>query len=382
MKIALTFPGCHRRGGVERVVYECARFLATKGHRVTVFAREFEQIGHGSVRFERVEVAARPTFLVGPRYFLQCEQMIQRQDFDVVNTHGSICPRDGVHWVHSVHAAWLERSRQFRPPWSAARWKQRLNPINQILLKLEAEHFAKRRYRKITATTPEVRQDLERIYGVPAGDVVIVPNGFAPEEFNPARRARLRDAMRTRLGIKPDEVVLLLVANELERKGYRTILSALRILDSQRLRLIVVGRPPEHVVRRHAVAIGLEDRVLACGPTDEVVSFHAAADIFVLPTQYEAFCLAILEALGSGLPVVTSNVPGARDAIQPGINGLLVSNPQSAEELAEALRKLLDEDTRSAYSQRAPGTVAHHQWPVILERYEEVLRQNCIANAA
>jgi glycosyltransferase involved in cell wall biosynthesis len=64
----------------------------------------------------------------------------------------------------------------------------------------------------------------------------------------------------------------------------------------------------------------------------------------VLPTQYEAFCLAILESLGSGLPVVTSRVPGAHDAVQHGVNGALITDPRDGHELAEALRPLLNFD--------------------------------------
>ncbi len=84
----------------------------------------------------------------------------------------------------------------------------------------------------------------------------------------------------------------------------------------------------------------------------------------MLPTQYEAFCLAILEALGSGLPVVTSSVPGARDAIVPGANGDLVQDPNNGEELASVLLPYLDPDHRTAVAQNVSGTVADYQCPL------------------
>jgi glycosyltransferase involved in cell wall biosynthesis len=122
-----------------------------------------------------------------------------------------------------------------------------------------------------------------------------------------------------------------------------------------------------------AETYGVADQVLACGSTGDVSEYHAASDFFVLPTQYEAFCLAILEALGSGLPVVTSSVPGARDAIVDGVNGLLVNDPQSAEELAAALGRMLNVEFRSRVSSQAPGSVARYQWPSVMRSYEAVL---------
>lgn len=375
MKIALSFPGCHRRGGVERVMFECARFLARGGHDVHVFARDWEADPSVEISYHRVPSLAKPWFLAGTSYFSQCNRVLDRAAFDVLNTHGCVCPTGGVQWVQSVHAAWLDRAKEHRRPLSVARAKQSLNPAHRLILRMERLHFENRAYRKVIATTPDVRADLNRWYGVPESDVVIVPNGFSPEEFSPDRRLDRRDAVRTRLGLKPDHVAMLFVANELERKGYETILSAMRTLARPELRLLVVGRPSSNTVKRIAATYGLADQVLACGPTGDVSEYHAASDLFVLPTQYEAFCLAILEALGSGLPVITSSVPGARDAIVPGVNGLLINDPRGHEELAAALSRVLDADFRSRLSEQAPGSVAHHQWPAIMRSYEAVLTE-------
>jgi UDP-glucose:(heptosyl)LPS alpha-1,3-glucosyltransferase len=378
MKIALSFPGCHRRAGVERIVFECARFLTGRGHDVAVVAHEWERDETQPVKYQRVLVRSWPEFLRGRSYFENATRQLRSMDFDVLNTHGCVCPLGGVQWVQSVHAAWIERSKDVRPPMSLARWKQRLNPLHPVLLRLEAEHFRARNYRKIIATTEVVRDDLQRIYGVPHEDVVIISNGFSPDEFNPARRAQMREEMRAKLSLAPDHIALIFVANELQRKGYGTILEAMRRLDRRDLRLLVVGRASVEQAKREAAAAGLASQVIVCGSSGDVGQYHAAADLFVLPTQYEAFCLAILEALGSGLPVITTTVPGARDAIQPGINGALIENPKSGEELAAALEPFLDPIKRAAISAQVPETISAYQWPRVLALYEEVLRQHCI----
>jgi UDP-glucose:(heptosyl)LPS alpha-1,3-glucosyltransferase len=375
VRVALSFPGCHRQGGVERIVFECARYLAAREHEVTVFANQWEPDGP-TIRYRRVPVRRHPWFLRGRSYYRSCSRQLGSAAYDVLNTHGCVCPEGGVHWVQSLHKAWLERSRQFRPALSSAGLKQRLNPAHRSLLELERRHFAGGKYQRIIATTPRVRDDLGRLYGVAPADVEIVPNGFSPSEFNPVRRAEQRDGVRRRLGLQPDQLALLFVANELERKGYATILEAMRQLRRPELRLLVAGRVSPKRVMEPAQAAGLADRVLALGPSDDVGALHAAGDLLVLPTQYEAFCLAILEALGSGLPVVTSSVPGAGDAIVPGVNGAVVHDPRNGEELAATLAPILDRDALAKLSAGAPRTVETYQWPSVLRRYERILLEH------
>ncbi|HVF84990.1 MAG TPA: glycosyltransferase family 4 protein, partial [Abditibacteriaceae bacterium] len=238
MKIALSFPGCHRRGGVERIMLECAHFLAERDHDVHVYAQQWEEDEAHRIQFHAVPQPPSLPHLRGSIYKRECEKMLRNTHYDVLNTHGVVCPAGGVLWTQSIHRAWLEKSKTMRAPWSVSRWKQRLNPLHRVLLQLEEEHYGGRTDQKIIATTKDVRDDLHRLYNVPHEDVIIIPNGFNPVEFNPARRAARREEMRAQLGLKPEQIVLLFVANELERKGYHTLLDALRRLKRHDLRLV------------------------------------------------------------------------------------------------------------------------------------------------
>jgi UDP-glucose:(heptosyl)LPS alpha-1,3-glucosyltransferase len=380
MKVALCFPGCHSRGGVERVVQASARYLASRGHDVHVFANEWDPDPTSSIHFHHVPMRKRPSFMRAPSFLKQCSKVLNPKEFDVVNIQGCECPTGHVFRIHSLHRAWIESSKRFRSPLSPQRIKQRLNPLHPTLLHLESRHFRTRQYKRLIALTPDVRRDLTTYYDVPEADVDIVPNGFNQSDFNPTNRATRRDQMRKQLGLSEDQIALLLVANELHRKGYPTILDAMRQMppaQQKPLRLLVVGRVDEQEVKTLAHAAGVGAQVQYCGPTTDVASYHAAADLFVLPTQYEAFCLAILEALASGLPVITTKVPGAHDAIQPGINGMLIEDPTNGSELASAISSLLDFDRRARFSAAAPLSVQAYRWPDVMERYERVLLQQC-----
>jgi UDP-glucose:(heptosyl)LPS alpha-1,3-glucosyltransferase len=87
--------------------------------------------------------------------------------------------------------------------------------------------------------------------------------------------------------------------------------------------------------------LGVIDNVLFCGPTKESEKLYAAADVFVLPTVYDPFSNACLEAMASGVPVVTSKINGVSELIEDGITGVCVEDPSDVEALKQAIEQLL-----------------------------------------
>jgi glycosyltransferase involved in cell wall biosynthesis len=94
----------------------------------------------------------------------------------------------------------------------------------------------------------------------------------------------------------------------------------------------------------------------------------------VLPTQYEAFALTIVEALASGLPVITTAVPGAGDLIEHDVTGLLQQDPADADELADLLRRVLDPAARDRFATAAPRAVAGLEWSTLMARLDDVVQ--------
>ncbi len=378
MRIALNFPGCFRKGGVERVMLECANHLADQGHDVHVFASEWEPgTLRPSVTQHTVDLRRWPWLSKLFGFGLSVRQQLRQLSppADIVAGFGALCPAGGVLWVCSVQRAWLHTSQRQRD--LIGRWKQRVNPFHPIILLMERHHYRGRRYQKLIALTDEVKRELIRFYGVPPGDIVVIPNGFAPAEFNVARAAEHREPMRKKFGYCPGDRVVIFVANELERKGFGPLIRAVARLDDPSVKLLAVGRLNPAAYAAEVDRLGLAGRVTYAGSTSDVATHYAAADVFAMPTQHEAWGLVITEAMACGLPVVTSRLAGASVTVREGVGGELIDNPTDVAEIADKLRRVLQGNHGSPSA--IADSVAGYAWSPVLEHFEALLTQ-CAAS--
>lgn len=373
MRIALTYPDAHLQGGVERVVVACANFLAAREHDVHLFAAASDAtVIDDRVSRHTVPVRRRPdaAFALGFRR-AATRELERRGPFDVHASFSALCPLGGVYWTPSVHAEAYAATLAWRGPLSGL--AVRANPYHRVRLRLERQMFTAGGYARVIAQTPRVRDEVIRHYGVPLADVDVLPLGFDAGVFDAALRLARRDAARERFGYGPDDRVVLLVANELERKGYATLLDAVAAMDDPNVRIHVAGAVDAARFQAQTRQLGLEDRVRLTGPTDDVALHHAAADVFALPTRYEPWGLVIVEALASGLPVVTSRLAGASAVVEEGVTGVLLDEPTDAAALAAGLAWALSGDAAPAHAISA--SVAQLDWETVLVDWEATLER-------
>lgn len=357
------------------MVWETMRHLAAN-HSVTVVGTNVEAVGIENVSVSLVANPRGPRALAPIRWRRAAGRRLEEIDHGVTVSYGVNCPVGDVLVVQSVHRAWLELGRsvpcgRFELP---AKIRYVL-PRHRILLALEASYFASSQAQRVVAVSENVATDLRRFYAVPNERIVVVPNGYSREQCSPERSAHLREEMRAKVGLSPTDIAILLVANEWHRKGLRVLLEATALLRDHRVQILLVGRMAPDAYQRQIEDLGLGRRVHYCGPSRDVALFHAAADLFVMPTQYEAFGSVIVEALASGLPVITTSCAGAAIAVKPDINGLLQQDPDDANELAELLHSALDPDTRTRWSRAAAQSVTDYQWPMVMAQMERVIEE-------
>jgi glycosyltransferase involved in cell wall biosynthesis len=195
------------------------------------------------------------------------------------------------------------------------------------------------------------------------GRAAVVGNGRDPQRFRPDGGVRQR--VRAAFDVPNAKVVVLAVSRLVWQKGYPELAEAMRSLPEAEL--WVVGQrlesdrgPDMNAMLRDA---GLGARLRLLGYRDDVADLMAAADIFVLPSRFEALPMSVIEAMLSGLPVVASDIRGPLEQVVPEETGLLVpvADPRA---LASALRRLAEDATLRA-RMGAAGRVR------AIERYDE-----------
>lgn len=366
----MTYIEASLTGGVERVVVESANQFAAEGHEVGVFASRWQGgVLSPAVRRHHVAARPRPGTLTALQFHRRSREALAREDYDVHAAYTAFSPPGGVFWVPSVHRVAYDTVRRRHGRLRAT--VTAVNPVPRTWLAYERRAFSLGGYAHLVAATEEVKVDVLEHYGVPEEDVTVLPLGFDPARFNADVRAARRLQARAELGYEAGDRVVLFVANELERKGFDTLLEAVARRADPSLQLLVAGGVDLASRRPAIVRLGLQDRVRAVGSVTDVAYYQAAADAFALPTRYEPWGLVIVEALASGLPVVTSRLAGAAVAVRDGETGVLVDDPADADAMADALERALGDGM--AAPEAISASVADFSWPAVIRRYADVL---------
>jgi glycosyltransferase involved in cell wall biosynthesis len=173
-------------------------------------------------------------------------------------------------------------------------------------------------------------------------ELTVIPSAVDLERFRPGI-----DASRLRTDLRLDgKRIAVFTGRLVPHKGVDVILQALVRLPAD-VGLVIIGSGPRlRSLVGLARRLGVDDRVRFCpAVSDEnLPRYLALADVFVFPSQnrLEGFGLAVAEAMAVGLPVVIADMPGVREVIEPGREGLL-AEPLIASDLADKLRTLLDD---------------------------------------
>jgi glycosyltransferase involved in cell wall biosynthesis len=217
--------------------------------------------------------------------------------------------------------------------------------------------------------------------GVPADNVIIVPNGVSEDFLRPLPDGA---ALRASLGIRPDEHVVGLVSSLVAHEGIGTLLEAVKILNDRgvKTRALIVGDGPERTaLQRRAAELGLDAIFTGRVPSARVRDYHAVLDVFVVPRTPDRVCQLVtplkpVEAMASGLPVVVSAVNALSEIISDKETGLTFP-PLDAGALADQLQQVLDrQELRTRLGGRAREWVARDRtWAHNAARYREAYRR-------
>ena len=230
----------------------------------------------------------------------------------------------------------------------------------------------------VTSVSQNLKEDTQRLFNTKK-EIKVVPNFIDIDKYkNP-----YKECDRALLAL-PEERVITHVSNFRPVKRIADVIEIFyRIQKELPAKLMMVGEGPE---RKEAELLcetyKIEDKVVFLGNSSEVDKILCFSDLFLLPSQTESFGLAALEAMASGVPVISSNSGGIPEVNIQGVSGFL-SPVGAIDEMAEnALKILKDETTLNTFKKGAQATATkfdiHKIVPFYEAIYEEAL-QNCIS---
>ena len=354
-------------------------------HEVSVFSPAIEGINLFKIKHYKVPTIPRTmtlsylSFLICSTIILSFWQLLRRRNFGIICSTGYDCP----FFANVVTSHFCEREC-----YRLEKAGVIIMPAETTLRRLKA--FDYRMYRRLVAfiekltfggksskarivVSERLKEDFFRHYGDAAEDIIVIPNGVDLKMFNPANRPLYRDRTRQKHGISNGDFVLLFVGGDWERKGLRHLIEALSLVSRPEVKLLVIGRGDTDFYARLAREKAIGGKVTFVPHTDSVWEYYAATDVFVFPTIYEPFGLVIVEAMASGLPVITSRSAGSADLITDGVDGLLLNEPRNVNDLAAKISLLLsDAQLRETMGKRARIAAEKISWDEVARRTLEV----------
>jgi UDP-glucose:(heptosyl)LPS alpha-1,3-glucosyltransferase len=358
LSIGFVRRGYSRSGGAEAYLKRLARGVVAAGHDAQLITTEAwpeNEWPFGPIR--RLQSGSVAEFAS------DLEKIRPQLRLDVLMSLERVWNCDVYRAGDGVHRAWLARRRKFELP--LERFVRGLNRKHRDILQLEEALLANRGALRVIVNSQMVKTEIVDLYGYPADKIEIVRNGVPLEQFS--FDPKLREESRDQLKVKPGEIALLFAGSGWERKGLRFAIAAMALCGNRKMRLLVAGRGNQHSCKSKHVQF--------LGEVPDPLRIYSAADIFILPTIYDPFSNACLEALACGLPIVTTRANGFSEIVEHEIHGSTIDFANNVAGLRDAIQFWSEAARRAAVRSTNKQRAAQFDISVNIARTLEILVQ-------
>ncbi len=372
MKIAMAVRQFRAVGGAEKVARRLAKHLVASGHTVDVLAYQAEALEGATLHIlgtpSYVPRAARDWVtgrgLANALRETEADVTFGEQKVwgaDVIRPGGGV--EDEYWFARSAYARIVKHPfiRFMRPKRYFDVWAERRGYAHPVL-------------RRVIVNSRMTRNQLLARYPHLSDRVVVIYNGvdevLAPME----NRDRLRCEWGAVYGMNPGGVWLLFAGHEFKRKGLVHALRALALAraNGTDARLLVLGRDRAAPYKRECARLGISAHVAFTGAVPEIANHYALADALILPSHYDPFANVTIEAMGVGLPVITTRQNGGGELVDAEA-GWVVENPTAEAAMADAITALADPARRQAMGDAARRIAKQHLLADKMKEIEQVL---------
>ncbi|MBT2764475.1 glycosyltransferase family 4 protein [Paenibacillus sp. ISL-20] len=368
MKICFVTHKVKKGDGQGRVNYEVITEAVKERHDVIIISSELseELRAHPQITWVKIGTSWIPTILLKYQWFALYSAIwiwTHQRGIDLVVVNGFITyARSDINCIHFVHSAWIRSTyHPFREQKNAKSLYQFIyNGLNALL-----ERLALQQTRQIVAVSEQVKEELVQDAHIQAHRISVVSNGVDLNEFYP------RTVNRADFNLAVERTYALFAGDlKSKRKNLDTVLAALANVED--IELIVLGYVEKSPYPQLAQELGISDRVHFLGYRQDVADMMSLADLFIFPSRYEPFSLVILEAMASGLPVITSNRCGAVELLS-NQSAVIIEDPDDTSALIQALRDLSsDRELLELMARKAREDAQSNSWELMSSKYMQL----------
>jgi glycosyltransferase involved in cell wall biosynthesis len=381
-------------GGTGAYVYYLSNELLKNGYRIYVVTganqpQDVQVNPHLDVSFLKIpKTPIIKSFMLAAASNRKLNSVRDTANVDITHPQLPLTPsfavpsNFGKTLVCTVHSTWKGEAEAIRgEPYSRLNANEKfLVSFNWFLRFFEEGMLA--RARKIIAVSHFTKWELTNYYKIPPNKIRVIHNGVDINKFKPATGKRKAKAA---LGFNPDDPAIVSVGRLYARKGLFTLIESMPAVVKRfpNAKFIISGKGQSDEMRKliiHAEKLGVKDNIVFTGyyPDKKLPKLYQAADVFAFSTFYEHHPFAVLEAMATGLPVVTTTVGGIPETIGSGKNGFLVE-PFNQAQFSDRILYLLEHPGEAAeMGLKARKTVEERfDWRIVVKDamkvYDEAL---------
>ena len=381
-------------GGTGAYVYYLSNELMRNGYDINIVtgaqqAKDVKVNNQLSVNFLKTpKTPLVKSFLFAGSSYRKLRSLRDTLNLDLTHANLPLVPSFAVPpnlakaHISTVHSTWEGEANAIRgEPYSRLNANEKFMVSFTWFLRIFEERMMTRSKRLI-AVSDFTRRELTQYYGISESKIRVIHNGVDIKKFQPAADKR---KVKAELGFNPDDIAIVSVGRLYARKGLFTLIESIPAVIRRfpNAKFIVSGKGQSDEMRKlvaHAERLGVKDKLVFTGyfPDAKLPKLYQAADVFAFSTFYEHHPFAVLEALSTGLPVVTTCVGGIPETIQSGKNGFLCQ-PFDAEAFSSQILFLLEHPSEALeMGYQARKTIEERfDWRIVVKKvlkvYEEVL---------
>jgi len=362
MKIAVVIPKYGLVGGAEGFVYELTERLAEReGLEIHLFANQWRS-GNTSITFHKVPIIPFPRFMRPISFAYFSNKRIHLKDYDLVHSHDRIFQMD-LFTMHGIpHKTWIKEVRC-----------KTLSLFDRSMAWVEEKGITGSQIPMILPVSSLVKDELLKLYNIPESKIRVIHPGVSKDRFSALDKETCREQVRREHGLSQNDIVVLFVGMNFEIKRLELVLKGVADLVSReskdsKLKLLVVGKGNKERYLTMAHELRIANRVIFAGVTQEVEKYYLASDIFAMPSKFDTFGIAVLEAMMAGLPVIISERVGAKDLIDSGVHGFILPENPFISDFSENLAFFMKKENRIKMGQNGRLAALQSTWDKTVDK--------------